>query len=174
VKVRPVLADTGRASGTTANLLGAGWSFTTAIALPEPLSGWTLPQQALTIFVEASAAELNQPHTLLLDLVDEHGTPAYFPYRPDPEADPPIPVSIEQAITVPPVPGAPIGTPGQTAFVLDISAGGIWISAAQRRYIWRITLGDVQEEIGFWVAAPTLFPTIGSTLVSQGLPEVRT
>jgi len=70
VKIHPIIADTGRpSSGSAANLLNAGWTFTTAIPLPE--GGYTLPAQALAVFVEGTWAELNRPHRMVIELVDD-------------------------------------------------------------------------------------------------------
>jgi len=62
VKIHPVIADTGRPTGPAGgavNLLNAGWTFTTAMPLPD--SGYTLPGQALAVFVEGTWDELNRP-----------------------------------------------------------------------------------------------------------------
>ena len=167
MKVRPVLADTGRPVGTTASLLGAGWSFTTAIPLPEPPGGWTLPQQALALFIEAPWDQLNRPIQLSLVLVDQDEKPVYIASPTEPKHE----LTFQQVISVPPVAGAPNGTPGQSALVLDISAGTIWIPAPHQRLVWRISLGDVKEEIGFWVAAPAQAPTVGGISLGSFPPS---
>lgn len=81
MKIRPVLADTGRAISSTLNLLNAGWTLTTAIPLPEG-QGWTLPAQVLAVFIEASWGELNRPYHLIAELADdESGQYTTFPAR---------------------------------------------------------------------------------------------
>ena len=138
------------------NLLNAGWTATTALPLPD--WGWTVPDQALTVFVEAPWDQLNRLHTLVIELVDDEGHPANF--MPGPDADGPV-LRIENQVVVAPVPGAPNGTPGLTTVFLDLPAGTLWIRAPRRRYIWRISIEDVSEEIGFWVQAPLQQPVIG-------------
>jgi hypothetical protein len=157
VKIHPVIADTGRpagAAGGAANLLNAGWTFTTAMPLPD--RGYTLPGQALAVFVEGTWDELNRPHPLVIELVDDESKPAHFLTPAGPE-----PVRIQQEITIPSVPTAPNGTPGLVTFLVDLPTGSVRIDAARRRFIWRVTVGRVTEEVGFWVNAPMVAPTIG-------------
>jgi len=159
VKLRPVLADTGRAMpGTSVNLLNAGWTATTAVALPA--GGWTIPEQALTIFIESPWDQLNKLHNLVIELVDDEGDPAYF--MPGPAEGAPV-VRIESQVVVAPVPGAPNGTPGLATVFLDLPAGSMWIPAPRRRYVWRISAEGISEEIGFWVQQPPQQPVIGDS-----------
>jgi hypothetical protein len=155
VKIHPVIADTGRPSGAAANLLNAGWTFTTAIPLPEV--GYTLPGQALAVFVEGEWGELNRPHPLVIELVDDESRPARFLTPTGPGE----PVRIQQEIIIPSVPTAPNGTPGLATIVVELPQGTMRIDAPRRRFIWRVTVGRVTEEVGFWVNAPTVAPTIG-------------
>jgi len=155
VKIHPIIADTGRPIGAAVNLLNAGWTFTTAVPLPD--GGYTLPAQALAVFIEGTWAELNRPHHMLVELVDDEENPAHLLTPADPQ-----PVRVEQEITIPSVPNAPNGTSGLTTFLMDLPHGTIRISAARRRYIWRVTVRDVTEDVGFWVNAPMVAPRIGS------------
>jgi hypothetical protein len=139
------------------HLLNAGWTAT--MALPLPIGGWTLPDQALTVFVDAPWDQLNKLHMLVIELIDDEGKPAYF--TPGPSNDGPE-ARIQHQVVVPPVPGAPNGTPGTTTVFLDMPMGTLWIAGPGHRYIWRITTGDVSEEIGFWVQAPPQSPVIGT------------
>lgn len=154
MKIHPIIADTGRPIGAAANLLNAGWTFTTAVPLAD--GGYTIPGQALAIFVEGTWAELNRPHHMLVELLDDEGQPAHFLTPTNPQ-----PVRVEQEITIPSVPNAPNGTPGLTTVLLDLPQGTIRIGAARRRYLWRVTVRDVTEEVGFWVNAPMVAPRIG-------------
>lgn len=52
-------------------MLNGGWAFTTAAPLPSPGTGWTLPAQALVVFVEAEWPELNRPQDVMMELLDE-------------------------------------------------------------------------------------------------------
>jgi hypothetical protein len=157
VKIRPVLADTGRlAAGSAVNLLNAGWTHTTGVPLPS--GGWTLPQQALTIFLDAPWEQLNQLHDLIIELVSDDGVPAYF--GPGPSAGGSA-ARLHHRVVIAPVAGAPMGTPGFASVFMDIPAGTLWIPSPGRRYAWRITSGGVTEEIGFWVQNPPQLPVIG-------------
>jgi hypothetical protein len=149
--------------GSAVNLLNAGWTATTAAPLPD--GGWTVPQQALTVFVEAPWDQLNRLVTLVLELVDDEGHPVHF--APGPEANGP-PVRIEHQVVVPPVPGAPNGTPGLTTVFLDLPPGALWLTP-RHRYIWRVSTEGIVEEIGFWVQAPPQLPVIGG---GPGLPPI--
>jgi hypothetical protein len=140
------------------NLLNAGWTATAAAPLPGNLDGWTVPAQALTVFVEAPWDQLNRLHTLVIELVDDEGRAAYF--MPGPHAGGPA-ARVEQPVVVAPVPGAPNGTPGLATVLIDLPVGSLWIPAPRRRYIWRMSIEDVSEEIGFWVQVPLQQPVIG-------------
>jgi hypothetical protein len=154
VKIHPIIADTGRPIGSAVNLLNAGWTYTTAVPLAE--GGYTLPAQALAVFVEGTWAELNRPHQMVIELLDDESQPAHFMTPTEPQ-----PVRIEQEIAIPSVPTAPNGTPGMTTALVDLAQGTIRIDAARRRFIWRVTVSGVTEEVGFWVNAPTVAPRIG-------------
>lgn len=163
MKIRPVLADTGRPGATFAlNLLNAGWAYTTAI--PLPAGGWTLPEQALAVFLEAGWEQLNHLHDLLIELIRDDGLVAYF--VPGPSAGGPV-VRIPHKVVIPPVQGAPTGAPGVASVFMDMPAGTLWIPAPGHRYIWRITAGGATEEIGFWVQAPPQLPVSGGPAQSQ-------
>jgi hypothetical protein len=158
VKVRLVLADTGRLLGSAVSLLNAGWTATTAVALPA--GGWTLPGQAVAVFLEASWDELNKPYTLKLELVDDEGKLVQFA-RPDGVVQE---VRIAYSVIMQPVPGAPNGTPGNASVLVDLVAGSLRISAPRHRYIWRAGVDEddqAKDEIGFWVNGPLQQPVIG-------------
>jgi hypothetical protein len=155
MKVRPVVADTGRpASPFALNLLNAGWM--TTRATPAEGGGFSLNAQVVAIFLEAPWNQLNRPHRLVLELIDEDGVPARFSTR-----DGLVPARTEYEIVVPQVPGAPHGTPGGTSTMFELSSGFLRLPAARRRYRWRVTVGGSSEEVGFWVDADPPAPTVG-------------
>lgn len=84
------------------NLLNAGRTHTTGIPLPG--GGWTLPHQALTVFLEAAWEQLNQLHDLLIELISDDGHLAHF--VPGPSAGASF-VRIPHQVVIPPVAGAP-------------------------------------------------------------------
>lgn len=138
------------------NLLNAGWTFTTAV--PSPEGGYTLPGQAIAVFIEASWDQLNRPHQMLLELVDDEGHHARLRTGPGTLQ----PARIEHEITVPPVPGAPNGTPGMATFMIEIGREALRIPASRRRYVWRAGIGGAIGEVGFWVhAAQPTAPLVG-------------
>jgi hypothetical protein len=165
VKIYPIIADAGRPSGTTVNLLNAGWAFTTAIPLPD--GGYTLPSQVLAVFVEAPWDQLNRPHKLVLELVNDEGKAVCMAAPPGKEG---APLRIEHEIVVAPVPGAPNGVPGVTTFMVDMPVGTIRIPTARHRYVWKVTIGDNAEVLGFWVNAPISLPTIGGFPGTPAVP----
>ena len=91
-----------------------------------------------------------------VELLDDEGQPAHLLTPTNPQ-----PVRVEQEITIPSVPNAPNGTPGLATALFELPQGTIRIAAARRRYIWRVTVRDVIEEVGFWVNAPMVAPRIG-------------
>lgn len=167
MKIFPVLADTGRLAGTAVNLLNAGWTVTMAAQLPS--GGWTLPGQALTVFAEAPADQLNKPLTFVIELFDDEGNPAHFVSGPDGGQGPAV--RVEHEVAVPPVPGAPDGSPGMATIFMELPPGTLLV-APQHRYIWRVSNGEDAEEIGFWVQAPPPQPAAGGTGPAD-LPPLR-
>lgn len=143
------------------NLLNANWGYTTAA--PHPEGGWTLPGQALAVFLEGSWDELNRPFALVIELLDDEGQPAHFRHAITPDGETNPTVHIEQEVAIPPIPGAPNGTPGQWSLMLELPPGALAIAQPRARYIWRITGGTTVEEVGFWVHAPAQAPTIGQS-----------
>ncbi len=123
---------------------------------------FTLPDQALAVFIEAEWDELNRPHQACFELVDEDGIHAKLAAGPDGALQD---ARIEQSVIVPPVPQAPNGVPGLTTLLLNISAGALRINEPRKRYIWRLRVGSTTSEVGFWVAAAPVPPVIG------GLPN---
>lgn len=158
MKIRLVLADTGRLLGSAVSLLNAGWTATTAVVLPG--GGWTLPSQALAVLLEASWDQLNKPCMLKLELVDDEGKLVQLATPDGAGQD----VRINYPVIVQPVPGAPNGTPGHASVLIDLAAGTLRIPAPRHRYIWRAVVEDddqAKDEIGFWVNAPAQQPVIG-------------
>ncbi|MEU1912773.1 hypothetical protein [Streptomyces massasporeus] len=155
MKIRAILADTGRTAGNAANLLNAGWTSTTAVPLPQ--GGFTLPQQALAIFVEAPWDQLNRPLKLILELRDDDDKVVEIN---EPQAV--VPARVEHSLIVAPVPNAPNGVPGTATVVADFGGGTFRILSPRKRYIWHVSVGDTQDEVGFWVDAPIEMPKLGA------------
>lgn len=137
-------------------MLNAAWSFTTASPLPAPGEGWTLPAQALVVFIEAEWQELNRPHPVQIELLDEDSERVEL--RDEGQLRP---ATITASITVPSTPGAPNGTPGRGHVLLDLGGGTLLIKRAPGRLIWRVTVGTDTAETGFWVNVPPHQPRIG-------------
>ncbi len=153
-----VLADVARpGSAGNVSLLNAAWAFTTAAPLPQPGEGWTLPAQALVVFIEAQWQELNKPHSVVIALQNEDSEPVEFR-----DAGSLRPATITTSITVPSTPGAPNGTSGRGHVLVDLGGGTLLIRRAPGRFIWRVTVGSDKAEVGFWVNVPPQQPKIGS------------
>lgn len=156
MKILAVLADAARPGGNgNISLLNAGWTFTTAIPVPD--EGYTLPSQSLVVFVEAPWDKLNRPLRMVIELVDDEGVPAELAVQPEGRK----PARIEQELNIASVPGAPNGTPGLAHVTVDLPAGTLRIREARHRYTWTIAIGDGQGDTGFWVNAPQTEPKIG-------------
>lgn len=150
-----ILADTGRGAPGTGglNLLNAGWTSTTAMPLPD--GSFTIPGQAVAIFVEVPWDQINREFDVVVELLDDEGHVADLAGPNGPE-----PARAEHSIGVPPVVGAPNGTPGRIAWLWDLPAGSLRV-APRCSYIWRVKIGDDAGQAGFWVEAPPAEPKIG-------------
>lgn len=126
------------------------------MGLPIEGGGFTLPGQAVAVFLEAPWDQVNRPHRVLIELVDDEGRVAELS---GPEGL--QPARFEQEIIIPPVPGAPNGTPGMANLLIDLPMGTLRIPSPRRRYSWRVTIGDQVGGAGFWVQAPPAGPTVG-------------
>lgn len=157
--VSVVLSDVARPNGPGAlsvNLLNAGWNLT--MAQPSPDGGYTLPAQAVAVFLEGSWDQLNRPLQVVIELLDDEGVHANFAVAPGQIQQ----VRIEHEMTIPSIPTAPNGTPGTATFMMELGAGVLRIPVPRRRYIWRCTVADTVGEAGFWVQAPQpTAPVIG-------------
>jgi hypothetical protein len=102
---------------------------------------------------------------MVTELIDADDQLAEFPHLGQP-------ARIDQEITVPPVPGAPNGTPGSICFLIDLPSGTLRISTPRRWYRWRVTIGADAGEAGFWVSAPAPpMPVFGAPSAAESPPE---
>lgn len=160
MKISVVLADVVRPNGpgaVTLNCLNAGWNLTMAQPVPEEHgTGYTLPPQAVAIFLEGSWDQLNRPLTMVLELVDDEGQHAQLAVAPGQTQH----ARIEHEMTIPSVPGAPNGTPGTATFMMELGPTVLRIPVPRRRYIWRVSIDGAVGEAGFWVQAPQPTPPV--------------
>jgi hypothetical protein len=148
-----VHAETGRPSQSGASLLNAGFGAIQAQTLPEPAGGWSLPQHAVALFIEAETREeLNRPVSVALTLAEVGGKKAYF--MPGPNADPDCSeLLLTHEVVIPPIVADHPGQFGTAVAVIDLGAATVWIEHADSLYEWVVTVGDVQDRIRFWVAS---------------------
>jgi len=119
------------------------------MAHPAPDGGYTLPAQAVAVFLEGTWDQLNRPLQVVIELLDDEGVHAKCNM-----AGKVQPVRIEHEMTIPSIPTAPNGTPGTATFMAELGAGVLRIPVPRRRYIWRCKVADTVGEAGFWVQAP--------------------
>jgi hypothetical protein len=155
VKVTVLLADMGQndPSGKL-NILGAGWNMTAVGP-----AGVT-PDSALAVMLEAPWDKCNRPLEVVLDLVTEDDAAVLVPLAgPDSE---PAALRISHSLVAVPAPGAPNGSPGFVAFIINLRGGlplvpGNW-------YKWRAFVDKEHEpawEARFYVQRQQQAPTIG-------------
>ena len=157
MRVYAFVADTGRPvpPGPGVNLLNAGWTATAAIPLPG--GGYTLPSQAVVIFVEADLPELNRLYTVTTELIDDNAQVARLASPEGEQA-----AHFEFPVIVPPVPGAPPSSPGRASVLLDLPAGSLLIENPRRWYSWVVSVGGQERaRTGFWVEAFQTPPVMG-------------
>jgi hypothetical protein len=131
------------------------------MAIPLPNGGYTLPGQAVAVFVDSPWDELNRPHRMVMELLDDDGTLAQLSALIGPQS-----ARFEHEVTIPQPVGAPNGTPGRATWLLDFPSGTLVIARARCRYVWRVQVGNAVGEAGFWVQSPPSEPIIGPPPVS--------
>ena len=130
-----LLADAAQEVGGKLYILGGGWSIT----------GPTPTPMAIALKLEVPWDRTNEHHTLLLELVDEDGTPVLV--ADDQGEQVPLQVSGEFEAGRPP--GIKPGTPIDSA--LAVNFGPLQLEGG-RRYQWRLSIdGDTDEDwsLGF-------------------------
>lgn len=153
MRLHAVHAETGRPSQSGASLLNVGFGAIQAQNLPEPARGWTLPQHAVALFVEAETREeLNRPIDVALTLAEAGGRAAYF--MPGPNADTNCSeLLLTHQVVVSPIVTSPPSEFGTATVVIDLGAGTVWIERADCLYEWDVAVGNVHDRIRFWVAS---------------------
>lgn len=166
MRIQAILAETGRQGAPGVSLLNAGLTVLQAQVLPDQFEGWTLPQHAVALFIDIEPAKVehaDQALFLELELVASDGDSAYI--MPGPKVSPESgPLKITQQLVLQPLPGAPVGAPGLLPMIVDFSGGSVWLPAVSRKYTWRITLGQCEQSVSFWVSEPTQVPEQPSAL----------
>jgi hypothetical protein len=153
VKVNVILADMGQndPSGKL-NILGAGWSVTGVQA-----NGLS-PNSALAIFIEVPWDKCNRELELVIELLSEDGEPVMLPL---PEGLQPLRIAHKVVITTPP--GAPNGSDGHHAELVNL-VGGLPLSPGTW-YRWRVSIDDEHREgweAKFFVRRQPTAPSFGS------------
>ena len=130
-----MLADAAQEVGGKLYILGGGWSITG----PEPLP------MAIALKLEVPWDRTNEHHTLLLELVDEDGTPVLVAD----EHGEQVPLQVSGEFEAGRPPGIKPGTPIDSA--LAVNFGPLQLEGG-RRYQWRLSIdGDTDEDwsLGF-------------------------
>jgi len=110
----------------------------------------------LVVFVEAEWQELNKPHDVVIELLDQDSEHVQFRNESQLKQ-----ARIAMPLTVPSIPGAPNGTPGRAHLLVELGTGSVQMKHAPGRLIWRVTVGANAAETGFWVHVPPSEPQFG-------------
>lgn len=130
-----MLADAAQEVGGKLYILGGGWSITG----PDPVP------MAIALKLEVPWDRTNEQHSLLLELLDEDGTPVRVP---GPDADE-VPLQVTGEFEAGRPPGIKPGTPIDSA--LAVNFGPLPLQTG-RRYQWRLSIdGETDEDwtLGF-------------------------
>jgi hypothetical protein len=130
-----LLADAAQEVGGKLYILGGGWSIT----------GPTPTPMAIALKLEVPWDRTNEHHTLLLELVDEDGTPVLVAD----EHGEQVPLQVSGEFEAGRPPGIKPGTPIDSA--LAVNFGPLQLEGG-RRYQWRLSIdGDTDEDwsLGF-------------------------
>jgi hypothetical protein len=152
VKVNVVLADYGQSDPQgKVHLIGAGWSMT-AVG-PKGLT----PDSCVAVFLEVPWDKCNRELPVEVQLVDEDGN-AVIIHTPAGDQ----PVHLTNPLVIATIPGAPNGSPGCGAVVLNLQGGlplapGHW-------YTWRVSVdSELRDDWSarFFVQRLPGVPTLG-------------
>jgi hypothetical protein len=135
------------------HLLGAGWSMTQLL----PTGG--TPDSAVAMFIEVPWDLCNRELRLNLELLDQDLNPVVVQTPAGPSA-----IRVSQPIVVNSIPGAPNGSDGEAAIIVQLR-GGLPLAAATW-YKWRASIDGHEEHIGeakFFVQRQPSAPTFGGT-----------
>jgi hypothetical protein len=135
MKVTMLLADSAQEVGGKLYILGGGWSITG----PEPLP------MAIALKLEVPWDRTNEQHSLLLELLDEDGSPVLV----DGANGEQVPLQVTGQFEAGRPPGIKPGTPIDSA--LAVNFGPLPLEKG-RRYQWRLSIdGETDEDwtLGF-------------------------
>jgi Family of unknown function (DUF6941) len=131
-------------AGGKAHLMGAGWSLTGPLPTPHGIAA----------FIKVGWTEANEPHKLVLRLVDSDGNVVSIPGPAGLQ-----PLEFPGNLEVGRPPGIPHGSEIDATFVLNISALPL---VPGQRYMWQLEIDDgVMATEGFFVRA--MPPQMGVT-----------
>jgi uncharacterized protein DUF6941 len=135
MKVTMLLADSAQEVGGKLYILGGGWSITG----PEPLP------MAIALKLEVPWDRTNEQHSLLLELLDEDGSPVLV----DGADSEQVPLQVTGQFEAGRPPGIKPGTPIDSALAVNF---GPLPLVTGRRYQWRLSIdGETDEDwtLGF-------------------------
>ena len=124
-----LLADAAQEVGGKLYILGGGWSIT----------GPTPTPMAIALKLEVPWDRTNEHHTLLLELVDEDGTPVLVAD----EHGEQVPLQVSGEFEAGRPPGIKPGTPIDSA--LAVNFGPLQLEGG-RRYQWRLSIDGESDE----------------------------
>jgi len=130
-----MLADSAQEVGGKLYILGGGWSITGPVPMP----------MAIALKLEVPWDRTNEPHSLLLELVDEDGTPVLVA---DDQGEQ-VPLQVTGEFEAGRPAGVRPGTPIDSA--LAVNFGPLPLEPG-RRYQWRLSIdGETDEDwaLGF-------------------------
>jgi hypothetical protein len=130
-----MLADAAQEVGGKLYILGGGWSITGPGPVP----------MAIALKLEVPWDRTNEPHSLLIELLDEDGEPVLV----DGPEEEKVPLQVTGQFEAGRPPGIKPGTPIDSA--LAVNFGPLALEPG-RRYQWRLSIdGDTDEDwtLGF-------------------------
>jgi hypothetical protein len=163
MRITLVLADTGRQTPSGLSLLQVGWKAT--FGIPQEDGSFTLPEQAVVVFIEAEFGEVNRIFDTHVRLVNED-TQALQHFNAPTEL---LTAEVTQPLVIPPVLGATAGSESFASMLFNFATGNLRVDAVPGWFRWICTVGEDTGSMLFRVNEPPAQPQFGRPQVGGHL-----
>jgi hypothetical protein len=157
MRVTLILADTGRQTPSGISLLQVGWKAT--FAIPRGDGSFTLPEQAVVVYIEAEFGEVNRVYDTHLRLVSSSDEEIQHFNQPQGIVN----AEVRSQVLIPQVLGATAGSDSCATLLFPFPAGTIRVGGGPTAYKWICRVGSDEGHTEFWVNSPPTAPSVGGS-----------